>query len=481
VNALLAEFVQAPAPEITFLDHLHAGIHRARQGKSSRILPAGSDGRVKFNPLLLGYNGASNTGADVRVIEMLRQFKHVFQHVDFEPVLFASGQDFSHPAFNGIEKLHATAYFPEFLAQVAETHSGIIACEGSMFTSTFSDSLTGMFAGGIGHAAALGHLAVGYGAEAAKMSPALESFVQSACQDTLVIARNNNSLAKLHALGIRAQTGADPAWTFEPALEGKTDVLRASGWNGTDPVAVLCPINPFCWPIVVDIERAKACHSSGQQDAMQYNDISFHSWSDNAAQKYDAYLACFAELIAWLRNRHYFPVLVGMQNMDRSSCERLNQLLPQALPVFVRGSYDIDDITGLLHRAKMIVTSRFHAAVIGMAGATPCIGVSMDSRIDSLFTENGLAEWLLSCDTRQLGAQLIERANSVENSSDALIDCYGRLTAKQIRLFGQMGIQIMQEAVNTYQNFPPSNRPETWDAYLPPLSSRVEKLLNRYA
>ena len=116
-----------------------------------------------------------------------------------------------------------------------------------------------------------------------------------------------------------------------------------------------------------------------------------------------------------------------------------------------------------------------------MAAGTPCIGVSMDSRIDSLFAENGLEEWLVPCQAERLGARLIERASNAGKNTEALADRYGLLAARQIRAFGQMGRDVMAEAVATYADFPPSPLADSWDAHLPPLSARVEKLLCRYS
>ena len=479
--SLLPEFLQSSAPELTFLRHMEEGMDRARQRTVRRTLAGRHSQGPVFRPLLLGYNGAANTGADVRVIEMLRQFRRIFGHVQFEPVLLASGTHFDHAQFEPLRKLHDTAYFPDFLSESIEDYTGVIACEGSMFTSTFSDSLTGMFAGGMGHAAALGHLSVGYGAEAASMTAPLEKFVKSACGKSLIVARNSDSLRKLQKLGLRTRPGADPAWSFEPAKQADLAMLRQAGWNGTDRVAVLCPINPFCWPLVVDMKRAAAAIRHGVREERQHDAISFHSWSEEAAQKYAAYLSGFAQLARWLRQRGYFPVLVGMQDIDKASCEDVSGLLDGALPVCVRGSNSIDEITGVLHRAALIVSSRYHATVIGMSAGTPCIGVSMDSRIDRLFSENELGDWLLPCHAEHLGEMLIDRAARIEPFSDALTDRYGRLAAQQIRAFGQMGLDVMQEAADTYADFPPSPLPDRWDAYLPPLSVRVEKLLCRYS
>jgi polysaccharide pyruvyl transferase WcaK-like protein len=478
VSNLQSELLSSSSAETTFFNHLTkvAAAGKAR-GNHSRTLDVRS-GKPQFRPLLVGYNGAANTGADVRVIEMLRQFEVIFGHLDYQPILMIAGNHFDHPVFERIQKTCVKGYFPDFLSESAHTYNGSIVCEGSMFTSTFSDGLAGMFAGTLGYAAALGDLSVGYGAEASTMSPALENFVRDSCKDSLVIARTAKSAEILTGLDIRTKSGADTAWAFEPLPDIETCPFRKAGWNGSDKLAALCPINPFCWPIVVDVERAKATRSI--RDEHQFGEISFHSWSTASEQKYSNYLAGFVALVQWMQSHHYFPVMVGMQDLDKSTCLRLNACLHSKIPLFVRGSSTVDEIVSILHKSDMIVSSRYHATVLGISGGTPTIGVSMDSRIHSLFVENNLEEWVVQCDTEFLGERLIERVHAAQSFRHDLADKYSAITANQIRAFGQMGIDLLDEAIATYENVPPSPLARSWDLFLPPLSTRIQTLLTQY-
>jgi len=48
----------------------------------------------------------------------------------------------------------------------------------------------------------------------------------------------------------RRNWGSDTAWTFEPLPpDYGNEVLRKAGWDGVTPVLVVCPINPFWWPV----------------------------------------------------------------------------------------------------------------------------------------------------------------------------------------------------------------------------------------
>ena len=105
----------------------------------------------------------------------------------------------------------------------------------------------------------------------------------------------------------------------------------------------------------------------------------------------------------------------------------------------------------------------------------------MDSRIESLFSENGLGDWLLRCDAEDLRESLISRIPEIDQNREQLKEQYGRLTARQIRAFGQMGLDLLDEIANTYEGFPSNPAAISWDACLPPVSSRIAGLMCDYA
>jgi hypothetical protein len=134
-----------------------------------------------------------------------------------------------------------------------------------MFKSKFASALSTMMAGAMGMAIAERKLSVGYGAEAGSMTPTLKEFVRDVCKGSLVLCRNEPSREVLHELGIRTTSGADTAWTFEPApLSRGAQLLRDAGWDGRQKILVVCPINPFWWPVKPDLLKA-AAHTLGGQ------------------------------------------------------------------------------------------------------------------------------------------------------------------------------------------------------------------------
>ena len=192
--------------------------HRARQAKW--ILGSGPPWKPgePLKLLFAGYNGARNTGSDVRVEEMLRQVGRVLgaQNVSAQrhDTRFSTAPaDIS----AGAEQVKPPDVFPPFLYRDVSRHDGVMACEGSMFKSKLADALTTMMIGALGLATAENKLSVGYGGDADRMSPTLAKLCGRYCSHSLLIARSPGSQAALLEQGIPSELGTDTAWTFEPA------------------------------------------------------------------------------------------------------------------------------------------------------------------------------------------------------------------------------------------------------------------------
>src|SRR6202161_2454154 len=187
--------------------------------------------------LFAGYNGTRNMGSDVRVEEMLRQMRHILGAERVEFSVMSQNFDFSRGYFEGTKQVHLPDIFPPFLSKEVPRHDGVVACEGSMFKSKFTNALSTMMIGALGIASAQNKLSVAYGGEAGAMDPLLQKMVRRYCQESLVITRNPESQAVLSQLGVQTELGTDTAWTFEPlGPEYANKTLRASGWDGVTPI-----------------------------------------------------------------------------------------------------------------------------------------------------------------------------------------------------------------------------------------------------
>ena len=227
--------------------------------------------------LFAGYNGNRNTGADVRVEEMIRQIRRILgdEHIDLS--VLSHNLELSKGYFPTVQQVKLPDVFPPFLFREIPRYHGVITCEGSMFKSKFANALTAMMIGSLGIATAENKVSIGYGAEAGAMDRLLQSMCRRYCASSLVVTRNEESQKVLGVLGIQTELGTDTAWTFEPhGLDYGRKALLDAGWDGRTPILGLCPINPFWWPVKPSILKLLLNKSAGFYRDSHYRSIYFH-------------------------------------------------------------------------------------------------------------------------------------------------------------------------------------------------------------
>lgn len=434
--------------------------------------------------LLAGYAGTRNTGADVRVDEMIRQFRHLFGDEHLELSILTLDPEKTRGYFRTVRQLHTPKVFPKFIFDVVHEQHGVIACEGSMFKSKFANALATLMVGALGLASAEQKVAVGYGGEAGAMDSHLRALVKRYCQDALVVARNENSRSILAELGVPSEAGTDTAWTFEPSpREVGERVLRAHGWDGHKPILALCPINPFYWPVKPDAPRALVNSFSGIYDDSHYGSVYFHAEGAEVEEKQERYLGAIARAVQSIREEHdLFVMMCGSEALDRKACEDLDRLLGGGHPVLVADDYDMYDMVAIMRMATYMVSSRYHACVTTMAGGVVSGGITMDERIRNLMIDRGQPHLSLDCDdpeleakTRTMLATLIRDADDIRLGIDVAIE-------KNLERMGRMGMILVDHVKKRHPEFP--FRPELgrdgdpWD-HLPVFPEAVQRSVDR--
>ncbi len=433
--------------------------------------------------LLAGYVGTRNTGADVRVEEMIRQFRTIFGDEHLELSVLTIDPRLSSGYFRTVRQVQLPPVFPKFLYEECPKHDGVIACEGSMFKSKFANALSTMMAGALGMASVEGKLSVGYGAEAGEMDDSLREFVRAQCQSSLVICRNEPSRDVLEGLGVRTRGGTDTAWTFDPAAPEVADaLLRKAGWDGQRPLLVVCPINPFCWPAKPDLVKAAALGLFGEFRAEHYDSIYFKSWSAEAEEKYDAYIDALAEAArGFAAQTDAFVVCVGTERLDRKACEDVSARLPRPVPLFVSDDHDMYTLVSVLRHASLLVSSRYHAIVTSMPGGVPSVGVTMDERIHNLMHDRGHQELLHRVDDAALGPALLDTMRYAYRERELIRSEILAFIPSQLMKMGYMGIDLEDEVLRVYPDFPRRQAPRVPEHYLPPLSASLQGILEQHS
>ena len=435
----------------------------------------------KLQLLFAGYNGTRNTGSDVRVQEMIRPTRHVLGpgNVDFSVM----SQDFERTKgyFEGTRQVHLPNVFPPFLYNEIGKNHGVIACEGSMFKSKFANALTTMTIGSLGLASAENKLSLAYGGEAGHMDSLIEKMCASYVRDSTVITRNVESQTVLSALGIPTELGTDTAWTFESNQSAfARTALRQVGWDEKTPILVLCPINPFVWPVKASVAKFIASATTGAYKKSQYQSVYFFNSGPELDKKYQRYISAYTKATAAFREKHnVFPILVAMERLDAGACHDIAAQLP-GTPIFTSDDYDMFQLVSILRECSYMVSSRYHGIVTCMPALVASAGVTMDERIRNLMRERGHQHLLLTVDDPDLEPKLLQVMETLVAEADSVRDAIGQTVVRNLKVMARMGTFLEDSIRRTYPEFSLRSGVLSWEDYLPPLSGNLQQLAARY-
>jgi polysaccharide pyruvyl transferase WcaK-like protein len=436
----------------------------------------------KLRLLFAGYNGTRNMGSDVRVDEMLRQIRHILgaDRVDFS--VMSQNFDFSRGYFVGTRQVHLPDIFPPFLYDEVPRHHGVVACEGSMFKSKFANALTAMMIGSLGIAAAENKLSVGYGAEAGHMDPWLAKMCSRYCKDSFIITRNEESRTVLRELGVATELGTDTAWTFESRPpEYAHTVLQEIGWDGHKPILVVCPINPFEWPVRASMAKYAIHSLTGAYKDSHYRTVYFHNSGPAADRAYQHYLTSIANAVdAFRQQRNVFVIMVATERLDARPANRISEKLG-GVPVLTSDQYDMYELVSILRACHMMASSRYHGIVTSMPALVPSAGITMDERIRNLMRERGHQELLMTVDDPDLEAKLLVALNDLATQGERIADGIARTVVKNLKVMARMGVFFEEEVQRRYPEFPTRTGEWSWEDYLPPMNASLRQLVSAYS
>jgi polysaccharide pyruvyl transferase WcaK-like protein len=435
----------------------------------------------KLKLLFAGYNGTRNTGSDVRVEEMLRQVRRILGpgNVDLSMMTFNFAR--SRGYFDGTSQVRLPDIFPPFLANEVPKHHGVVACEGSMFKSKFANALTTMMIGSLGIAAAENKLSIGYGAEAGHMDPLVAKMCGRYCRNSLVITRNDESRKILRELGVPTESGTDTAWTFEPlGAEYGQKALRDVGWDGKTPVLVVCPINPFEWPVKASVAKAALHSLTGAYNESHYRGPYFHHAGPEADRAYEHYLSSIANAVAAFRQKkNVFVIMAATERMDSRPCRRISEKLG-GVPVLTSDDYNMYQMVSILRACRLMVSSRYHGIVTSMPALVASAGITMDERIRNLMNERGHEELLMNVDDPDLEARTLAAIEILDRDGERIADGIARSVVRNLKLMARMGVYFEEEVQRRYPEFPTRRGEWSWEDYLPSMSDGMKQLVAAY-
>ena len=342
--------------------------------------------------LLVGYNGANNTGAEALL------------QADIADLRAVLGPDarLTVPTLNAANlrrylrespTLRIAPVPPVFFPAVrrlVRDHDLVVLVEGSTYMDTWTPALLWYFLWATHCAHEAGKPCLAYAVDAGQLSRLDRWLVRrEASRTELIVTRAPAAAARLRGWGVTAPVTAtaDNAFNFHP---DPADVAwLAAAWpDGAAGAVGFAPVDFSRFPVVV---RPFGRH----QDCYRWPYYFAHSPAQRRSSR--ALAAGYAALADQAVARHGRPVaLVAMEELDEPLCRAVRDRMaqPARARVFSSREHDATRMTTLLRSLDLLVTSRYHAAVLSLATAVPQVAVGHDLRLATLYQELGVAEEL---------------------------------------------------------------------------------------
>jgi polysaccharide pyruvyl transferase WcaK-like protein len=338
--------------------------------------------------LLIGYNGANNTGAEALLQADL---------TDLRAVLGPDAR-LTVPTLNAANlrryldetpTLRIAPIPPVFLGAVrrlVRQHDLVVLVEGSAYMDTWTPALLWYFLWATHCAAELDKPCLAYAVDAGQLSRLDRWLVRrEASRTELIVTRAQAAAERLRAVGVSAPitATADNAFNFRP--EATDAAWLQSAWPEAAGAVGLAPVDFSRFPVAVR-------PWGRQQDCYRWPYYFAHSRMRQRTGQ--ALAAGYAALADRIVERHRRPVaLLAMEELDEPLAHAIQGRMrhPGQTKAFSSREHDASRMTTLLRGLDLLVTSRYHAAVLSMAAAVPQVAVGHDLRLRTLYAELGLA------------------------------------------------------------------------------------------
>ena len=340
--------------------------------------------------LVVGYAGANNTGAEALL------------HADIEDLRAVTGGDLrlTVPALDpgnlrrylregpDLEIVPVPMIFARAIAHLVHAADVVVLVEGSAYMDTWTSALLWYFLWATHRAHVEGKPCLAYAVDAGGVSRINRELVRRVASSTdLIVTRSAAAAGRLRDWGVTAPlvSTADNALRFVPREEDEGWVQRAWPDAREAPVG-LAPVDFFRFPVVI--------RPWGRREDRYRWPYSFSS--SPGRQRAGAVLAeGYARLADRIVEGHGHPVaFIAMEELDEPICRAILDRMHRGdrARIFSAREHDASRITWLLRGLRLLVTSRYHAAILSLSARVPQIAVGHDLRLSSLYEELGLAD-----------------------------------------------------------------------------------------
>ncbi|MBI5459526.1 polysaccharide pyruvyl transferase family protein [Methanobacterium sp.] len=345
--------------------------------------------------LLVGYNGANNTGSEARLLSIIKDVKSLLgPHTQITvPTL---NEENLRRYLDEDEHLHIapipSIFFLAIDRLVAE-HDLVLLVEGSCYMDTWTSALLWAFLWATNSAHRHNKPCLAYAVDAGELSSLNRWLVKREASKTdLIITRTKHAMERLQKIGVTAPitSTADCAFTFQedPEDENFLGKLWPESVKGVVGLAV---VDFSLWPVVI-----RPC--GHEKDLYKWP---YYFSRSNERKKTREKL-----IEGWTRTANHIiekqgknVALICMEELDQPLAMdiRDNMKNKDKCRVISSGEFNASQMTSMLCELDLLVTSRYHSAVLSLRAGVPQIAVGHDPRLTSFYQDLGLYQEYFIC------------------------------------------------------------------------------------
>jgi polysaccharide pyruvyl transferase WcaK-like protein len=372
--------------------------------------------------LMLGYNGANNTGAEALLLSDIHDVQTVLgpEAVITIPSINPPNLRRYIKETPNLRITHLPTIYFSTLHRLVRENDLIMLVEGSTYMDTWSSALLWAYLWTTRCAHAMGKPILAYAVDAGQLKSALNRKLvrNEASKTSLIITRAAAAAERLRAVGVTApiEVTADNAFVF-PTNPTDADVLSRD-WPEAGPNVVgMALVDFFQWPVVMKPWGPKEdcykwpyyfTHDPEHLRATEKLARSYAALADDMIVRYGKSVA-----------------LIGMEELDEVMLRKVHgyMLHPDRARIFCSRTYNASQMVSILRSLDMLLTSRYHACVLSLAAHVPQVAVGHDLRLKTIYQELGLfEEFFLEPDVDSLYENLSPRVEKLITDPSVVSD-----------------------------------------------------------
>ncbi len=340
--------------------------------------------------LLMGYNGANNTGSETRLISIIEDVRMVLGK-DVQITIPTLNEKNLRRYINEDEHLKIvpvpSIYFIA-LKNIVKNNDLVLLVEGSCYMDTWTSALLWAFLWTTRCASKYGIPCIAYAVDAGELSQFNRFLVKREASKTdLIITRTKYAMDKLIEIGVQApiKHTADSAFTFKTDPNDKMILKKI--WNDTKHFETergfvgIAVVDFHLWPVVI--------RPWGRKENLYKWPYYFSRSKKNVldSDKLSSNWAKEADRIIEKHNKNI--VIICMEDLDEPMAIKIKNKMKYSENVVITssGRYNASQMTEILRGLELLITSRYHAGVLSLQSSVPQIGIGHDPRLKGLYKD----------------------------------------------------------------------------------------------